>query len=315
MPAQPSAELLAALAKYSGQPVATGFMPWINALREHYGESLSAIVLYGSCLQKQDPTDGLADFYVLVDDYEQLYPKRWLSLANQWLPPNVFYHETETRAGRLRAKVAVLSTQAFLTGNRDAFHSYFWARFAQPCRILYTRDQTSLDHCHQALAFAVLKFLTETLPALPDRAMTAAELWQHGLALTYAAELRAERGERVQQLTDSNQAYYQDVTALAAPCLPEQLSHENDLYRAKQPDRHRWLPGFKWRIRRWQGLLLSILRLAKAVFTFAGGVDYIAWKIERHTGEKVVVTEKLRNYPIVFGLITLWRLKRRGLVN
>ena len=54
-----------------------------------------------------------------------------------------------------------------------------------------------------------------------------------------------------------------------------------------------------------------MLRLAKASLTFEGGVDYAAWKIERHTGVRVVVTDRLRRYPLVFGWTVLWRLLRR----
>ena len=34
---------------------------------------------------------------------------------------------------------------------------------------------------------------------------------------------------------------------------------------------------------------LSVLRLLKALFTFEGGLDYIAWKLERHSGQRIEV--------------------------
>ncbi len=67
-----------------------------------------------------------------------------------------------------------------------------------------------------------------------------------------------------------------------------------------------------WWLRRVQGKLLSVLRLMKSVFTFAGGVDYIAWKLERHTAVPVKVTPRMRRYPLIFIWGELWRLYRLG---
>ena len=58
------------------------------------------------------------------------------------------------------------------------------------------------------------------------------------------------------------------------------------------------------------GKLLSVLRLMKASITFANGVDYIAWKIERHTGEKIEVSDNLRKYPWIYSWPILIRLYR-----
>ena len=39
-----------------------------DAIRERVGPAVAAIVFYGSCLRKQT-SEGVLDFYVLVDDY------------------------------------------------------------------------------------------------------------------------------------------------------------------------------------------------------------------------------------------------------
>jgi len=66
-----------------------------------------------------------------------------------------------------------------------------------------------------------------------------------------------------------------------------------------------------WFVRRLQGKLLSLLRLMKATFTFQGGIDYIAWKLERHTGVAIEVTPKMRRHPLLYSWGLLWRLYRR----
>jgi hypothetical protein len=67
-----------------------------------------------------------------------------------------------------------------------------------------------------------------------------------------------------------------------------------------------------WCRRRLQGKLLSVLRLLKALFTFEGGLDYIAWKLERHSGPRVEIPERVRRWPLIFVWGLVWRLYRQG---
>ena len=67
-----------------------------------------------------------------------------------------------------------------------------------------------------------------------------------------------------------------------------------------------------WALRRLQGKILSVLRLMKAAYTFQGGVDYLIWKIERHSGVKIELTPQERRHPILTGLRAFWRLYRQG---
>ena len=52
--------------------------------------------------------------------------------------------------------------------------------------------------------------------------------------------------------------------------------------------------------------------LLKALFTFEGGLDYIAWKLERHSGQAVEIPERVRRWPLIFIWGLFWRLYRRG---
>jgi hypothetical protein len=69
--------------------------------------------------------------------------------------------------------------------------------------------------------------------------------------------------------------------------------------------------GAAWRARILLGKLLSALRLVKGLLTFKGGVDYILWKIERHSGVRVEVGPQLRRFPPLAILVIMWRLYRR----
>ncbi|HVR67505.1 MAG TPA: hypothetical protein VMT98_12735, partial [Verrucomicrobiae bacterium] len=65
-------------------------------------------------------------------------------------------------------------------------------------------------------------------------------------------------------------------------------------------------------LRRWYGKLISVARLTKAVFTFDGGLDYILWKIERHSGVSATATDWQRRHPLLAAPGLAWRLYRRG---
>ena len=54
---------------------------------------------------------------------------------------------------------------------------------------------------------------------------------------------------------------------------------------------------------------------AKASTTFAGGIDYLAWKINRHAGTQIEVKPWQRRWPLVGALILLPRLLKRGAIR
>jgi hypothetical protein len=58
-----------------------------------------------------------------------------------------------------------------------------------------------------------------------------------------------------------------------------------------------------------------VLRLAKAAFTFSGGIDYLAWKINRHAGADIVITPWQRRHPLLAAVTLVPRLLRQGAVK
>ncbi len=311
----PPAALLEEIARQTARPVGPEGALFVDVLQERFGASLAGVLLYGSCLHSEDLTHGIVDFYVLVDTYKAAYPTWALRLGNAALGPNVFYLEDSMHDPPLRAKYAVMSLDHFERGCSRWFHSYLWARFAQPARLVYARDATAGERIRQAQVQAVMRFLAEATPACGGGALEAADLWGTGLALAYASELRTERNpEGI--LTEINGAQFDRLTALVAPALaPLLLSTGDGRYRAGADEGQRRRARRRWRMRRWQGRALSILRLTKAAFTFDRGADYLAWKIEKHTGVVITVTPTLRHHPILFGPKFLWRLLRKGTVR
>ena len=70
-----------------------------------------------------------------------------------------------------------------------------------------------------------------------------------------------------------------------------------------------------WRRKQLKGKLYSIPRLAKASFTFAGGADYIAWKINRHAGTRIELKPWQRRWPLVAAVTLLPKLLKSGAVR
>jgi hypothetical protein len=308
--------LIHEIAKQSSEKMQSEFTALIDALKQRFGKALDAIILYGSCLHSSNLAEGIADFYVLVDDYRNAYSENYLRYLNSSLPPNVFYLEIPSHAGTLRAKYAVISTTDFEQGAQFWFHPYIWARFSQPTRLIEARNTAMRQRIYTAQAHAVIKFLESTLPLLESGPKSVELIWASGLMLTYAAELRAEREARAQLLVKLNLDTYQRLTVAALPSLNQLLIVQPDgEYQIQTSSAQRLRARIYWRLRRWQGRLLSILRLSKATLTFRDCLDYAAWKIERHTGVKVEITPMLRRHPVLWGYKVMWQLLRRGVLR
>lgn len=311
-------ELIDVVATQCNFPVSSELAVFVTALVERFKDSLDVVLLYGSCLHSNCSLDeGIVDLYVLVDDYRKAYPQqRLLALGNEWLPPNVFYIEVPCQEKTLRAKYAVISTADFERAAQYWFHSYIWARFAQPSRLLFARDDAIRSRIYAAIAQSVITFLKTGLAAIEAGTLSVEEIWTRCLMLTYASELRAEKATRARHLAQANLTAFTDLTKAVSPVLSTLLQPQKDQrYRCLTIPTTQQQARWKWHLRRWQGRVLSLLRLGKAVFTFVNGVEYIVWKIERHTGVRVEVTPMLRRHPILLGLVALRQLLRRGVLR
>jgi len=295
----------------------------LEQLRQHHNDAICCALLYGSCLRNGNIYDGLLDLYLICDTYREAYHQPLLAASNWLLPPNVFYAELKPGDGipenkALHCKVTVISLRDFQRGcSRAWFQSYIWGRFAQPTHIAYSRDEKTRAAVEDSLLQAGRTLLRNAIPALPTQGRLD-QLWEQSLALSYTTELRSERSDRrAGELAQFSRDFYRTMTGYHAASLGFGFTlHENggELHYQSQVGkiRHIW-SRLAWSLRRIQGKLLSILRLIKALFTFEGGLDYIAWKLERHSGEKIVIPDKVRRAPLIFLWGFSWDLYRRGL--
>ncbi|MCB1699266.1 MAG: hypothetical protein H6985_00375 [Pseudomonadales bacterium] len=289
----------------------------LEQLRSSHNNAICGTLLYGSCLRSGDIYDGLIDLYLICDNYRAAYGRPFIAAANWLLPPNVFYAELKLEDKTLRSKVTMISLRDFRRGCTGAwFESYIWGRFAQPTRILYSRDAQTRAALQHSLLQAGRTLLHNSLPALPEQG-SVTSLWERALALSYSTELRSERPGRSMELAESARAFYAAVTRHHAPSLGFGFTVYDSggelHYRSEIAETQRRSTRMAWSLRRGQGKVLSVLRVVKALFTFEGGLDYIAWKLERHSGETIVIPDKVRRAPLLHLWGFFWGLYRRGI--
>ena len=286
------------------------------ALKKSYGAALQGILFYGSCSRGESMEDGIADAFVIVDNYRNVYPRRHLAWLNALLPPNVLYREIPTGGAPVRLKLALISMADFRDGIRHGFHSYLWGRFAQPARILYARTGAVRREFEELMACSVLTLLETTLPTLQGKTSDAETIWTNALSLSYSTEFRSEPDSKAGQLARHNHAVYSALLDAALPALETVLLREGDgSYRSLADAETSRRTHRLWRRRRRLGHFLWVLRLLKAALTFSNGVDYAAWKIGRHAGVEIEVTPRLRRYPLLFGWGVFLKLVKRGILR
>jgi len=275
--------------------------------------SARAVLYYGSTLRDAQLDGLMLDFYLIVADYAQAFDTKWLARANRLLPPNVFPFEH----GGLIAKYAVLSEEDFarLASSRTRNVSV-WARFAQPSRLVWSAEAAASEKAIDGVAQAAPAVLWAARPCLPD-SIEPLDLWRQSFALTYAAELRAERKGRAGSVVDADPDRYRAFTApaLAAAGLAAHIVDDRLIFDRPMSPAERAQGKRAWARRRRQGKALTLLRLAKASATYAGGIDYLAWKISRHSGQPVEIKPWQRKWPILGALTLLPKLIVRGAVR
>ncbi|HEX5238524.1 MAG TPA: hypothetical protein VFW39_08685 [Sphingomicrobium sp.] len=296
------AELRDIVARELSEPVDPRVKEIAAAIAAAHDGASRTVLFYGSALRQRELAGQILDFYLIVSDYRAAYQKRWLATANRLIPPNVFYFE---HAG-LAAKYAVLSEGDFAREcSTSARTASVFARFAQPSRVVWAADEKARATAIDSVARAAPALLELTRRTMTDReAADALAIWKKAFAFTYGAELRAERKSRSALIVASDPERYRRFAAAAG--FPDNRSY---------PDEQRRDADRRWRGLQRKGKRASVLRLAKASLTFAGGADYIAWKINRHAGTAIRLKPWQRRHPLLAGLTLLPRLLRSGAVR
>jgi hypothetical protein len=274
-----------------GPPVDPRVTAMAEAIAAKHGAASRAVLFYGSCLREKQLDGLMLDFYLIVSDYRSAYDRAWLAKANALIPPNVFpFHHDG-----LAAKYAVLSEEDFHRLNGPETRNVsVWARFAQPSRLVWAKDDEARAKAITAIARAAPTLLSSARPFPEGNEL---DPWRHAFALTYSAELRAERKGRSGSIVDTDPDRYRRFLQPALAAIEPTAASGG------------------WTRRRLEGKALSVARLAKASLTYAGGAEYIAWKINRHAGTSIELKPWQKRHPLLAAISLLPRLLRSGAIR
>ncbi|MGQ2931324.1 MAG: hypothetical protein ACT6Q3_12675, partial [Sphingopyxis sp.] len=115
--------------------------------------------------------------------------------------------------------------------------------FAQPSRLVWAVDDTARDRAIAAVSRAAPTLLAAAGAVDGEQPL---DWWRRAFALTYSAELRAERTSRAQSVVDATPERYARFSVAAMAAIPANARAGG------------------WMRRRAEGKALSIVRLAKA---------------------------------------------------
>jgi hypothetical protein len=300
------------------QPAPAAAAQLTDEILRRHGSAVAAVLFYGSCLRR-NTSEGVLDFYVLVDTYRDAYRSRLLAWANAALPPNVFYLEIDSELGPLRCKYAVVSMRDFeRSAKPGGLRSGIWARFCQPALAVHLRDTAACEAVVDAVAVSIVTAVARTLYELPSEnesarpngsiRFTAATLWLQVLRGTYSAELRPEAPGTIQSIYEADPERYDRAARAVLAKMGAEVRDEGGEIEAILP-----ADSKAWTKRGWSRLrvlakLVYAVQLLKTAATFGDWLPYVLWKLERHTGKKIVPSERQRRYPFIFGWPLLLRI-------
>lgn len=262
-----------------------------------------AVLFYGSNL-RTGSLEGVIDYYVLTAGEAE---------TGMW--PRVSYREWQHDGETLRAKIATMTLAKFEQACRgDSRDTTIWARFVQPCAIVYARDDDARDAALSALGHAARTASRLAVAAGPQSGGEA-EYWRALFQSTYRAELRVEKPGRENSILEANKAHFDGLLPAALEAEGVAFTRQGGVITPDLPPAERRRILNWWKRRRRLGKPLNIARLLRATRTFEGAGRYAAWKVERHTGVKVEVTPWREKHPVLSApavMWKVWRAKRKG---
>jgi hypothetical protein len=196
--------------------------------------------------------------------------------------------------------------------------SGIWARFCQPALAVHLRDAATREAVVAAVAESTVTAVARTLYELPNKNGSTAEigstrftmtaLWQQVLLGTYSAELRPESPATIRSLYEADPERYDRAARAVLARMGADVRGEGDEVEVELP-----ADSKAWTRRGWSQLrvlakIVYFVQLLKSAATFGDWLPYVLWKLERHTGKKIVPSERQRRYPYLFGWPLLLRV-------
>jgi hypothetical protein len=292
-----------------------------RALQRNAGEELVALLAFGSRVTGAGPDARSAwDLFAVVRDYAAFYGRcrdgaawrrsaRGLARWNRILPPNVLHLAEPGGPG---AKLFVISEHDLERALQPARADHFCrARLMQRVEV---HADSPADHARMgSLLAGTRRAMVSWLRPFLRGPFDAGRFCRELLAVSYRSEIRPEPAGRAAEvfLAQSDYLLAEYGAVLEAAAERGELVREGSGFRYARPAGLGERLGARWRLQ--LSKLRSTLRWPKYVLTFDGWQDYIAAKVERRVGLRVVLTERERRHPFLFLWPKLFRvLRARG---
>jgi hypothetical protein len=294
------------------QPVMPEAQFLAQKLAEEMGDQALGVLFYGSCLRTGDGA-GLMDFYILTKDAKGYGPGVIARGAHRAVPPFVRYYKCQYEGAQVHAKVAIITLSRFAAlAKHEAMDISIWARFAQPCALIYVRNEAVRERVHVAIREAIKTAISWAVCFGPETGKPGA-YWRALFRATYAAELRIEDASRADLIVELAAQRYDDLflPAMMAAGFSPAKNDDGD-YVVPMSDAQRRRQKRHWILRRLASKSTNLLRIFKGAITFEGRADYVAWKIERRTGITLDLTDWQRAHPLLAAPQILAQMRRKG---
>ncbi len=126
--------------------------------------------------------------------------------------------------------------------------------------------------------------------------------------------MRPETAETIRTVFDAAPDRYTHVASLAVDVLVRrglvQGRVDGQRLQVRMPDAARRAIVRSWKRKLPIAKGLYVVRLIKSALTFGDWLPYALWKLNRHSGVTIDVTERQRRHPLIFGWPVLFKLIR-----
>jgi hypothetical protein len=293
---------------------------FVDFFKERFGDSLIAVIFYGSRIFESGEKDSLYDFYVIIDFYEKVHSSLFHILLNRILPPSVYFAEVELNGEKRGAKYNVISFSDFEKSISSPSEIYIVGRFAKRFYFAYTKNQFVKEKISDLAVDSMYFCLIYTIPFLADREkFSIEELVREVLSLSYKGEVRIDDPQKIDKIYLPFRDFYISVFyELFDYYLKENegvvipIDESEDIFQRTWavignpiPSEIEVINFLKSSARK------GVMRWPKGLITFKGYREYLERKA-RKSGENLNLTEADRKLPLIFGWRHVIKLLREG---
>lgn len=295
-----------------------------EALVQAGGGSVVAVLLYGSQLHRSSP--GLHSAWDLVvvlrryDVFHRAMRAEGYQTRSSWImntlggvmAPYVTAFAPRDAGGRI-AKCLVLTEAQFDRALApDAPDHFLKGRMVQHVEVVWAESEQRRMAIHESLAAVRQDVLRWAGPFL-EEPFDATSVTRTMLEVSFAGEIRPERGDRVREVWESQRGWletaFAEVLSQAAEAGVVTEEGAGGYRFARRAD----LPG-RGEIERY--FLHSKVRVTarwfKHIVTFNDWLTYIQRKAERRTGLTIEITRAERRWPLLLLWPKVFRVLREG---